>query len=105
MSTIHVIIPPTFNLQEASERYDLATWNTRRSEDRIRALLAWSRKHRRCGRALPTERPDRRHGWPRGNRPAPGRATTPPSGADVASGGWGFLDLQIIVVGFARMGV
>ena len=46
------------------------------------ALLAWSRKHhkgqhRRCvrGQGLPTERPDRRHGRPSPNSPAPGRGS------------------------------
>ena len=59
-----------------------------------------------CRRAggTPTEHPSRRHGRPRGNRPAPGRATTPPSGAAVASGGWG-MDSRVIVAGFDRMGV
>ena len=62
-------------------------------DDLAGALLAWSRKHRRgayrrrCGRGrgLPTERPQVRHGRPRDNRPAPGRSTTPPSGAAVES--------------------
>lgn len=44
-----------------------------------------SAKHLVVGRGLPTERPRVRHGWPLGNRPAPGRATPPPPGVAVDS--------------------
>ena len=44
-----------------------------------------STKHLVVGRGLPTGRPDRRHGRPRGNRPARGRGYTPRSGAAVDS--------------------